>query len=128
VNKPTNTITSADLLVELGCEELPPKTLPKLAKAFYESLKSQLIKAELDFNLEASRFYYTPRRLTLLMSEVAASQPDQTLERKGPALSAAFDADNQPTPAAMGLPVQLGKLWMNWKRLKGIRVSGYIAG
>lgn len=119
MNKPTNTITSADLLVELGCEELPPKTLPRLAKAFYESLKSQLIKAELDFNVEASRFYYTPRRLTLLMSELAASQPDQTLERKGPALSAAFDADNQPTPAAMGFARSVGKTVDELETLKG---------
>jgi len=119
VNKSTNTITSADLLVELGCEELPPKTLPKLAKAFYESLKSQLTKAELDFNVETSRFYYTPRRLTLMVSELAASQPDQTLERKGPALSAAFDADNQPTPAAMGFARSVGKTVDELDTLKG---------
>lgn len=111
MSKPSETkaMETADLLIELGCEELPPKTLPKLAKAFFEGLKSQLAKAQLDFNSEASRFYYTPRRLTLKMSAVAASQPDQTLERRGPALSAAFDAEQKPTPAAIGFARSVGK-------------------
>jgi len=119
VNKPTDTIANADLLVELGCEELPPKSLAKLAKAFFESLKLQLVKAELDFDVEASRFYYTPRRLTLMISALAVSQPDQTLERKGPALSAAFDADDQPTPAAMGFARSVGKSVDELETLKG---------
>jgi glycyl-tRNA synthetase beta chain len=121
MSKPTetNTMETADLLIELGCEELPPKTLPKLAKAFFKGLKTQLAKAELDFNAEASRFYYTPRRLTLKMSAVAASQPDQTLERKGPALSAAFDAERRPTPAAIGFARSVGKNVDELETLKG---------
>lgn len=111
MNKSTDldVTATADLLIELGCEELPPKSLPKLAKAFFEGLKSQLVKAELGFNAESSRMYYTPRRMALLISDLAESQPDQTLERKGPALAAAFDADNQPTPAAMGFARSVGK-------------------
>jgi len=115
VNKPENTNTagkvplSADLLIELGCEELPPKSLPMLGKAFFDGFLAQLKKAELPFNSSASRVYYTPRRLALLISDIAERQPDQVLERKGPALVAAFDADNKPTPAAIGFARSVGK-------------------
>jgi glycyl-tRNA synthetase beta chain len=108
VNKPQHT-NCADLLIELGCEELPPKSLPGLGKALFEGFSSQLVKAELAFEASASRVYYTPRRLTLMMSGVANRQPDQVLERKGPALAAAFDADGQPTPAAAGFARSVGK-------------------
>ena len=104
-----NTSASADLLVEIGCEELPPKSLPALGKAFFDGFVSQLQKAELSFDADTSRVYYTPRRLTLLVRAVADSQPDQTLERKGPALSAAFDTDSNPTPAAIGFARSVGK-------------------
>lgn len=115
MNKPddtgmvTNPQSSADLLIELGCEELPPKSLTKLGEAFFSEFLNQLRKAELSFNAEKSRVYYTPRRLALLISGVAGSQPDQVIDRKGPALAAAFDADNQPTPAASGFARSVGK-------------------
>ena len=100
---------SADLLIELGCEELPPKSLPKVGQALFDGFLAQLNKAELEFDAAASRLYYTPRRLALLISGVAESQPDQVLERKGPALAAAFNADKQPTPAALGFARSVGK-------------------
>jgi len=105
----TNTPESADLLIELGCEELPPKSLSKLGQTLFDGFLAQLDKAELEFNASASRVYYTPRRLALLVSAVAGSQPNQVLERKGPALAAAFDAENQPTPAASGFARSVGK-------------------
>jgi len=100
---------TADLLIELGCEELPPKSLPRLGQTLFDGFISQLNKAELKFDAAGSRFYYTPRRLALLISAVADSQPDQVLERKGPALAAAFDADKQPTQAALGFARSVGK-------------------
>ena len=99
----------ADLLIELGCEELPPKSLALLAQTLFDGFVDQLNKAELSFNASDSRFYYTPRRLALLLSDVAGRQPDQVTERKGPALVAAFDAENQPTPAAKGFARSVGK-------------------
>src|SRR5690554_5320480 len=98
----THQDNKADLLIELGCEELPPKSLPALGKALLAGFSAQLEKAGLEFDANASRVFYTPRRLSLLMSQVADSQPHQVLERKGPALAAAFDADGNPTPAALG--------------------------
>jgi glycyl-tRNA synthetase beta chain len=112
VNKPGNNNTmyqSADLLIELGCEELPPKTLPRLAQTLFDSFSAHLTKAEIAFNASTSRVYYTPRRLALLISDVAECQPDQVLERKGPALSAAYDSENQPTAAATGFARSVGK-------------------
>lgn len=104
-----NPQNSADLLIELGCEELPPKSLTKLGQTLFTGFSSQLKKAGLTFNIEASHAFYTPRRLALLISAVAEKQPDQITERKGPALSAAFDAENKPTPAASGFARSVGK-------------------
>ncbi len=73
---------SADLLIELGCEELPPKSLPKVGQALFDGFLAQLKKAEFEFDATNSRLYYTPRRLALLISGVAESQPDQVLERE----------------------------------------------
>jgi len=110
VSKPETTKPlSADLLIELGCEELPPKSLPTLGKTLFSGFSAQLEKAGMTFDAAASRVFYTPRRLALLMSGVAASQPDQVLERKGPAVVAAFDADKRATPAAIGFARSVGK-------------------
>jgi glycyl-tRNA synthetase beta chain len=98
-----------DLLIELGCEELPPKSLPLLGEAFFSGICAQLNQAELEFDGEQSRVYYTPRRLAVKISQVANRQADQVVERKGPALAAAFDADKQPTPAALGFARSVGK-------------------
>ena len=110
MNKPeTNTPDHADLLVELGCEELPPRSLPVLGNTLFSTFSAQLEKAGLSFNAAASRVFYTPRRLALLMADVAANQPDQVLERKGPAIAAAFDTTGKPTPAATGFARSVGK-------------------
>src|SRR3990167_256284 len=89
-----------DFLVELGTEELPPKALFYLAQAFCEQMKARLEKTSLGF--EAVTFLATPRRLAVLVSKLAFAQPDQVIERKGPALNLAFDADGKPTPACVG--------------------------
>ncbi len=107
--KVSNPPGSADLLIELGCEELPPKSLSRLGQTLFDGFLNQLNKAELTFNAEGSHAFYTPRRLALLISGVAAKQPDQVIDRKGPALAAAFDAENQPTPAAAGFARSVGK-------------------
>ena len=99
----------ADLLIELGCEELPPKSLPVLGQSLFDGFLQQLDKSEFEFDRGASRFFYSPRRLTLLLANLAVSQPDQLIERRGPALAAAFDADNRPTPAAIGFARSVGK-------------------
>jgi len=99
---------SADLLVEIGCEELPPKSLDALRNAFFAEVADGLTKQGFAFDAAASRGFSTPRRLAALFCGVAARQPDQSQERRGPAVSAAFDADGAPTPAALGFARSVG--------------------
>jgi len=98
-----------DLLVELGCEELPPKALDTIREAFYTGVKTGLEKHKLNFDPAGSRSFSTPRRLAVFFKSVATNQPDQDQERRGPALGAAYDSKGKPTSAAMGFARSVGK-------------------
>ena len=63
--------THAPLLIELGTEELPPKALPDLAQAFYDGVLAGLEKRGLGFARESARMLYSPRRLAVLVEQVA---------------------------------------------------------
>lgn len=91
---------SENLLLELGCEELPPKSLIRLAQALADSVAQGLTQACLGF--KAVEWLASPRRLALQISELSSVQPDQQLERRGPAVQAAFTTEGKPTPAALG--------------------------
>ena len=93
----------ADLLVEVGTEELPPAALRKLSEAFASGLAEALATAGLVENPTTTPFA-SPRRLAVRISGVARKAADQESERRGPAVSAAYDENGQPTPAATGLP------------------------
>lgn len=95
-----------DLLIELGTEELPPKALKKLSAAFKVGVEAGLKKSELEFS--AIKSYAAPRRLALLISGLAERQADKTVERRGPAVTAAFGEDGCPTPAASGFARSCG--------------------
>lgn len=95
-----------DFLVEILTEELPPKALFKLAKAFSAAVNERLQKAGLAF--DEVTFFATPRRLAVLVKNLAEQTPDQLIDRKGPALSAAFDASGKPTPACVGFAKSCG--------------------
>jgi len=103
------TLRAADLLVEVGCEELPPKSLDELREAFFEGVRAGLEKSNITFERSGSRSFSTPRRLAVLFRNVAVTQPDEVLERRGPAVSAAFDANGEPTPAAQGFARSVGR-------------------
>jgi len=98
----------ADLLIEIGCEELPPKALDGLRDALFEGMSKGLQDEHLAFDVTASRCWSTPRRLALFFAATAAAQADQQQERRGPALAAAYDAAGQPTPAALGFARSAG--------------------
>lgn len=95
-------IDTKPLLIELGTEELPPKSLKNLAKAFSQHILSGLFDAGLIADNTASQLFASPRRLAILVDEVADRQADRTIERRGPAVSAAFDKDGNPSQAASG--------------------------
>ncbi|SFF22229.1 glycyl-tRNA synthetase beta chain [Fontimonas thermophila] len=88
-----------DLLLELGTEDLPARYVIPLAEALHEGLTKGLRQRGIAFG--AARRYATPRRLAVVLSAVCEQQPDQTVERLGPALAAAVK-DGQPTPAGLG--------------------------
>lgn len=90
-----------ELLVELGCEELPPKALESLARAFAGELRARLAAAGLVEDAQA-RVFFSPRRLAVLIPGVRTVQPDNEQALFGPPLAAAFDAQGRPTKAAEG--------------------------
>ena len=97
-------------LVELGTEELPPKALKSLGEAFATQFEAALTQA--DINFDSVSWFAAPRRLAVYVSALAEGQADKVVEKRGPAVSAAFDADGNPTKAAQG-----------WARGNGIEVS-----
>ena len=91
-----------NLLVEIGCEELPPKSLDKLTQSFFDGVKAGLEKAGIEFDSSKSRLFNSPRRLAFHLHQVAEKQADQLMKRRGPAVAAAFDGDGNATQAALG--------------------------
>ncbi|GLT20279.1 glycine--tRNA ligase beta subunit [Vibrio zhanjiangensis] len=89
-----------EFLIELGTEELPPTQLRTLAEAFAANFESELQNAELSH--QGIKWFATPRRLALRVAELAESQADKIVEKRGPAIAAAFDSDGNPTKAAQG--------------------------
>ncbi len=87
-----------DFLVELGTEELPPKALRELELAFASGVKNGLAQAGLAHGDVLS--FATPRRLAVLVKRLVSRQPEQNIKRRGPPVTAAFDASGQPTRAA----------------------------
>lgn len=98
----------ADLLLELGCEELPARLLGAQSKLLAQGLGQRLAAAGLIESTANIQTLATPRRLALRVPQVLARQADRELERKGPAVQAAFDADGQPTRAAEGFARSVG--------------------
>ncbi|GAA0559330.1 glycine--tRNA ligase subunit beta [Halomonas salifodinae] len=98
-------MASSTFLLELGVEELPPGAIDSLAEALAEGLRRGLSEAEIDFG--TIRAHATPRRLAVEILELADKQPDREVERRGPALAAAFK-DGQPTKAAEGFARSCG--------------------
>ena len=92
---PTNT-----LLLEVGTEELPPKSLNNLREALQQNIEAGLNQAELSHGKVES--FATPRRLGILVHDLADRQPDQNVEKRVHAVKSAFDDDGEPTKALAG--------------------------
>ncbi|WP_353243984.1 glycine--tRNA ligase subunit beta [Providencia sp.] len=103
-------MTQQTFLVEIGTEELPPKALRSLAESFATNFAAELDGADIAHG--AVTWFAAPRRLALKVADLATSQPDREVEKRGPAIAQAFGADGQPTKAAEG-----------WARGCGITVA-----
>ncbi|KMT56541.1 glycine--tRNA ligase subunit beta [Pseudomonas fildesensis] len=99
-------MSAQDFLVELGTEELPPKALNILADAFLAGIEKGLLAAGLKF--EAKKVYAAPRRLAVLLTALETQQPDRSINLDGPPRQAAFDAEGNPTQAALGFAKKCG--------------------
>jgi len=91
---------SKDLLFELGCEELPPTTLKTLRDHLLKGICEGLSEANLTVGKLHS--YATPRRLAVFIESVQVTQDDISIEKRGPAIAAAYDNDGNPSKAALG--------------------------
>ena len=89
-----------NFLVEIGTEELPPKALKTLATSFADNVEAELNQAGLTF--DKIEWFAAPRRLAVKVLSLATQQPSKEIEKRGPAVSAAFDAEGKPTKAAEG--------------------------
>jgi glycyl-tRNA synthetase beta chain len=95
-----------ELLFEIGMEEMPARFVRPALAELKALAERELGRLELAF--DSARTLGTPRRLALAVSGLAAMQPDRRQEHLGPPVGAAFDADGQPTRAALGFAKSQG--------------------
>ena len=93
-------MTQQTFLTEIGTEELPPKALRSLAESFAANLTAELAAANLTHG--DVTWYAAPRRLAVKIAGLAESAADREVEKRGPAIAQAFDAEGKPTKAAEG--------------------------
>jgi len=93
-------------LIEIGTEELPPRALQSLSQDFSGLVQRELSAAGL--SAEKVEVFATPRRLAVSLSDLPVQQADRQVERRGPALTAAFDAEGKPSKAASGFARSCG--------------------
>ena len=94
--------STANCLIEIGTEELPPTALKALSLAFEQRLIEGLKAQNLNFDKANVKRFATPRRLAVFIPQLDTQQVDQAIEKLGPAITAALDNDGKPTKAAMG--------------------------
>ncbi len=99
-------MSTRDFLVELGTEELPPKALKKLSAAFTSGVEQGLRDLGLNFGDVVS--FAAPRRLAIQITALEEQQADQEEVLYGPPAKIAFDADGNPTKAALGFAARAG--------------------
>lgn len=97
-----------DFLVEIGTEELPPNDLQTLSNAFANSIQQSLTEQGINFENSKVKIFASPRRLAVLIPQLALQQPEQLVSKRGPAISVAYNADGTPTKAALGFAESCG--------------------
>ncbi len=113
-----------NLLIELGCEELPAQGLTELAGQFRDGVAAGLKKRGLGFNSAAA--LWTPRRLTVQVFGLDAEQAAQQSERRGPALAAALGSDGAPSKALIGFAASCGVTVDSLEKLETDKGSWFV--
>lgn len=98
--------THADFLVELGTEELPPKALKNLGESFLQGIVNGLKTEQLSYS--NATVYMAPRRLAVLVEQLQLIQTDRQVVSEGPPVANSFDAQGNPSPAALGFAKKCG--------------------
>ncbi|WP_433274452.1 glycine--tRNA ligase [Actinosynnema sp. CS-041913] len=88
------------LLFEIGTEELPPAEVTRTVEAVRTAVAEKLAATRLAHGTVEA--HGTPRRIVVLVPDVAPREPDAEKTMRGPRVSAAFDASGEPTKAALG--------------------------
>ena len=94
------------LLIEIGLEELPPLLIKHLSKLFCDSIKKRL--GSLGYETGGSKSYGTPRRIACVIDGIPEKQNSKAILKRGPGFNRAFDADGNPTKAALGFAQSCG--------------------
>ena len=115
-----------NLLIELGTEELPPKALDELAIAFCAGIVDGLKKRGIEFDVDSAHPLWSPRRLAVRIDAVALEQPEQSLERRGPAANTAFDASGAPSKALSGFAASNGCTVEQLQKLETDKGAWYV--
>ncbi|MFI4869890.1 MAG: glycine--tRNA ligase subunit beta [Steroidobacterales bacterium] len=117
-------IERRDLLIELGTEELPPKSLRTLELAFADAVRTRLTQAGLMVPAVVS--FATPRRLAVQIRRLAIRPADQLIKRRGPPLAASFDAAGAPTRAATAFAQSCGVALEALGRERDVKGNEYL--
>lgn len=115
------------LLIEIGCEELPPKALDELSKAFSLGICDGLAKRGALPSIVKPRTYCSPRRLATIVPDVATMQPAQKSEVLGPYLNVGLDANGAPTPALRGFAAKNGVAVEQLQRIADAKGERFVA-
>lgn len=114
------------LLIELGTEELPTRTVDELAQAFATGVVDGLAKRGFAIDAAAAQVYCSPRRLAVLLPAVAGEQPRQSIERRGPAANAAFAPDGTASKALVGFAASCGTTVEQLQKLETDKGAWYV--
>ncbi len=114
------------LLIELSTEELPPKALDELSAAFLHGICDGLAKRGIEAALDEAQAWCSPRRLAVHVPRVAAMQPEQSVERRGPAANAALDAEGKPGKALLGFAQSCGVAVEQLEKLETDKGAWYV--
>ncbi|MBU0750874.1 MAG: glycine--tRNA ligase subunit beta [Gammaproteobacteria bacterium] len=115
------------LLIELLTEELPPKSLAKLGLAFREQVQKALLDAGFIAAGNEGKWFATPRRLALQFDNCLDTQPERTIEKKGPAVASGVGADGKPTKALEGFMRSAGVEFGQLEKLADGKAEYFVA-